>query len=160
MKYLILYIFIVFTIYVYLKYYCYTDQINILNISSQLDNSSNIKLNESIQQNRVETYKHLPHVTLYNYNKNYNYEDDYHAPFKTQNIDKKEFFSPTLTIRENENVKWKGFGTDISSKYVQQKKSEFREISTPNITIEKYRNGQFHPNNYSKRETFKRIFKK
>jgi len=108
-----------------------------LNINSQSTNSSDTKLNESNQQITIENYEPLQHISSY-YNKNYNnYEDEYHTPFKNQKIQKKEFFS-SIPITENENIKWKGFGTDISSKYVQQKKSEFREISTPNITIEKY----------------------
>ena len=142
MKYLILYIFIVFTIYVYLKYYCYGNKINILNTNSLSSNSSDVKLNEPKQIN-IESYKPLQLSNYKNYN---NYEDDYYTPFKMQNTDKREFFSTLNT----ENVKWKGFGTDISSKYVQQKKSEFREISTPNITIEKF--------THFKNEIFKQNF--
>ena len=39
---------------------------------------------------------------------------------------------------KSDKVEWRSFGTDIFSDYVQQKKKEFREISTPNISIEKY----------------------
>ena len=122
MKYLVIYVLIVFLLYVYLKYSCYKDKINILNINEI--NQQNLITSET-----VEPYSVLPFKSFKNNSYNDYEQDDYYYPFKKAN----EYY---------DNIKWKSFGTDISSKYVQQKKSEFREISTPNISIEKYDNYQ------------------
>ena len=39
---------------------------------------------------------------------------------------------------DSKKIHWKSFGTDISSDFLKEKKSEFRVISTPNISIEKF----------------------
>lgn len=144
MKYLVLYIFIIFTLYVYLKYYCYIDQKNILNndINLKYSNSYSSSIqdvnslsNVNISDTQTEIHKE-PYCPIFV--KTNNIYDDYEYPLKKT----KEFYSnvPETNLPKNiiDNIKWKGFGTDITSDYVKQKKSEFREISTPNISIEKF----------------------
>ena len=141
MKFFVLYILIVFFLYTYLKYYCYTDQINILNSSSD-DSLKNINPSDlPPSETSTESFKIIPFKSFQSYNSlliNNNY-DDYEYPF----IKIKEKYSNS-NEKSNE-IKWKSFGTDISSNYVKQKKSEFREILTPNISIEKYK---YSPNLY------------
>ena len=133
MKYLIIYILIVFIVYFYLKYYCYQDQHNILD-KNETNLKSNIVSSQLSHSESVENFSIIPYKTFQPF-KNYksgklhddNY-DDYEYPLMKTN----EYYS------NNSKIQWKSFGTDISSDYSKHKKSQFREISTPNITIEKY----------------------
>ena len=162
MKYLVLYIILIFGIYISLKYYCYTDQRNILDTkTSILDSKSS-----SIENNSSSIEEFSPLTSLYvqkNPNINFSsyieknlhddYEYMYQFPEKVLKKNIKENFdegrmsrilsptrpmSPKGSIDDTNQIKWKSFGTDISSDYVKQKKSQFREISSPNISIEKY----------------------
>jgi hypothetical protein len=148
MKYLIIYVILIFVIYIYLKYYCYIDQINILNKNqnSTLDSKSSL-LNDSVS---IEEFSPLTSLYVQKKPEIYsslliekNLYDDYDYLYQftettSKNI-KENFEGPSSKILNNSNqIKWKSFGTDISSDYVKQKKLQFREITSPNISIEKY----------------------
>ena len=61
MKYLVLYIFIVFTLYTYLKYYCYEDQQNILNTDNTNSSlKSNINRSDLPPSENTEGYALVP----------------------------------------------------------------------------------------------------
>ena len=164
MKYLVLYIILIFGIYISLKYYCYSDQKNILDTkTSILDSKSS-----SIENNSSSIEEFSPLTSLYvqkNPNINFSYieknlHDDYEYMYQfPETVSKKNIkenfdeipssqihshmrqMSPNLSVDNTNQIKWKTFGTDISSDYVKQKKSQFREITSPNISIEKY-NGE------------------
>jgi hypothetical protein len=148
MKYLIIYVILIFVIYIYLKYYCYIDQINILNKNqnSTLESKSSL-LNDSVS---IEEFSPLTSLYVQKKPEIYsslliekNLYDDYDYLYQftettSKNI-KENFEGPSSKILNNSNqIKWKSFGTDISSDYVKQKKLQFREITSPNISIEKY----------------------
>ena len=132
MKYLVIYIILVFLLYTYLKYYCYNDQQNILNSNKNTNlNSDNLKSNTNrAELPSSEPYSFVPFVPFKSFHSNLSslvyddYEDIYNKKLNN------EYYS-------NE-IHWKSFGTDISSDTVKQKKAQFREIESPNITIEKY----------------------
>ena len=137
MKYLVIYILVVFILYSYLKYYCYEDQQNILNIN---DRNSNLKSNISLEPFSIIPYKTFNSInskkSTYSKDNLYGLYDDYQYPFiSNSNYKNKinEYYN-----NEQPKINWKSFGTDITSEYVKQKKSQFREISSPNITIEKF----------------------
>ena len=131
MKYLIIYVLVVFVLYIYLKYYCYEDQQNILDKNETNSNlKSTIGISELPTSETVEPFSTTPYKKFQSF-KNYklsNLHDEYEYPLMKIN----EYYS------NDSKIQWKSFGTDITSEYVKQKKSQFREISTPNITIEKY----------------------
>jgi len=124
MKYLILYIFVVFILYIYLKYYCSQNQLNRYFTSSVNTTLKNNNIlfegfyNNDITNNTNEYYR------LFTQSKHPNSHDDYHKINEGYN--------------NTNNIKWISFGTDISSPYIKQKKMEFREIQTPNIKIERF----------------------
>ena len=145
MKYLVIYILVSFILYSYLKYYCYEDQQNILNIN---DGNSNLKSNinrSELPSESTEPFSIIPYKTFncidskkstYSKDNLSGLYDDYQYPFiSNANYKKKinEYYN-----NDQPKINWKSFGTDITSEYVKQKKSQFREISSPNITIEKF----------------------
>ena len=151
MKYLIIYILVIFLLYIYLKYYCQEDQQNILNdntkndtlksnidsselpVSKNSDDSSELPVSKNSEPFSIIPYKTFKSSKNYDFINKY---DDYEIPLNSLKTDIKEYFSDL-----NDNTKkihWKSFGTDISSNFLKEKKSEFRAISTPNIYIEKF----------------------
>ena len=142
MKYLVIYILVVFILYIYIKYYCYQDQKNILNTKETNSNlKSNIDRSELPSSESSEPFSIIPYKVFRNTNSKKLY-DDYDYPFVSKVNNKNNLHHPVNEYYDNTlnepKIKWKSFGTDITSDYVKQKKTEFREISTPNITIEKF----------------------
>uniref|UniRef100_A0A6C0I6V0 Peptidase C1A papain C-terminal domain-containing protein n=1 Tax=viral metagenome TaxID=1070528 RepID=A0A6C0I6V0_9ZZZZ len=63
------------------------------------------------------------------------------TPTNTAKTEGYNFINKTHNnIFDKEYYQWKSFGTDITSDYVKRKKTEFREIASPNIIIENYSN--------------------
>ena len=146
MKYLVIYILVVFILYSYLKYYCYEDQQNILNTNNTNSNlKSNISGSELSLDGNSEPFSIIPYKRFHNIDrknlKSYKdnlsgLHDDFYYPF-ISNVNYKKKINEYYN-NDQAKINWKSFGTDITSDYVKQKKSQFREISTPNITIEKF----------------------
>ena len=127
MKYLVIYIIVVFLLYTYLKYYCYNDQRNILNLNeSKTTDSLKSNVRSELPSESSEPFAIIPYKTFKSFETLNNYKsiheyDDFEYPLKNIKKPVYEFYSDNNG--NSPKINWKSFGTDISSDIVKQKKN-------------------------------------
>ena len=132
MKYLVIYIIVVFLLYTYLKYYCYNDQKNILNLNeSKTTDSLKSNVRSELPSESSEPFAIIPYKTFKSFETLNNYKsiheyDDFEYPLKNIKKPVYEFYSDNNG--NSPKINWKSFGTDISSDTVKQKKTQFKFI--------------------------------
>jgi len=91
--------------------------------------------------NYISKYDDYNDYNDYNDRNDYNDYNNHHYDNNKHSINSKYENNIEYFYDNNDNTKkihWKSFGTDISSNAVKEKKLEFREIKTPNISIENF----------------------